>query len=74
MKMRSSGNHEAIPMGFETKRESKIQHSPQIMKPSLWDLKLPMAVNDDRRSWIMKPSLWDLKLVLFECIHVGYLS
>ncbi len=55
-------DHEAIPMGFETRSYRLHRRTLLIMKPSLWDLKLGGRVFVGHVKLIMKPSLWDLKL------------
>ena len=58
----SKSHHEAIPMGFETiTLESRENGWLDIMKPSLWDLKLINNGQPSEEELIMKPSLWDLK-------------
>ena len=65
------GNHEAIPMGFETPLCENYSIAFVIMKPSLWDLKPSTMSKMTKVPPIMKPSLWDLKpsvkLMVLQC-------
>ena len=65
-------HNKAVPMGFETRRNNTKKDKRQIIKQSLWDLKLLVLFDFFISSVIIKQSLWDLKRIVYLCERGGY--